>query len=191
MDNKYVLSIDCGTQSVRALIFDSVGTLIGKEKLDFIPYFSTEPGFAEQDPQVFWEGICRVCKNLKENFEDIWDEILSVTVTTQRDTGINLDKNGKVLRPAIIWLDQRMAKCSKPISFKYRVMFSLVGMNKAIEVSRRKSKANWIKENQPYIWDKTYKYLLLSGYFNYKLTGKFIDSIASQIGHIPFNYRKK
>lgn len=191
MDNKYVLSIDCGTQSVRALIFDSVGTLIGKEKLDFIPYFSTEPGFAEQDPQVFWEGICRVCKNLKDNFEDIWDEILSVTVTTQRDTGINLDKNGKVLRPAIIWLDQRMAKCSKPISFKYRVMFSLVGMNKAIEVSRRKSKANWIKENQPYIWDKTYKYLLLSGYFNYKLTGKFIDSIASQIGHIPFNYRKK
>lgn len=44
MEDKYVLSIDCGTQSVRALIFNGLGTLVAKEKLDFQPYFSNKPG---------------------------------------------------------------------------------------------------------------------------------------------------
>ncbi|MEG1255841.1 FGGY-family carbohydrate kinase [Clostridium sp.] len=191
MDEGYVLSIDCGTQSIRALIFDKEGNLIGKEKEEFEPYFSTSPGWAEQDPEIWWNGLCKVCKTLKSRNLDNWEKIKGVTVTTQRDTGINIDKNGKVLRPAIIWLDQRMAKCEKLISKKYRLMFTAVGMNKAIEISRRKVKSNWIKENEPDIWENTYKYLLLSGFLNYRLTGKLVDSIASQIAHIPFDYKNK
>ena len=84
-----------------------------------------------------------------------------------------------------------MARCKKPISKKYSLMFTVVGMKKAIIVSRRKTKANWIKENEPEIWERTHKYLLLSGYLNYKLTNKFVDSVAAQIGHIPFNYKKR
>ncbi|WP_346939993.1 FGGY-family carbohydrate kinase [uncultured Clostridium sp.] len=191
MEDKYVLSIDCGTQSVRALIFNGLGTLVAKEKLDFQPYFSNKPGWAEQDPEIWWQGVCHVCTALKENNSTFFNEILAVAVTTQRDTGINVDKNGEALRPAIIWLDQRMAECKKPISKRYDFLFRLIGMKKAIEVSRKKCKANWIMENQPEIWRNTYKYLLLSGYLNFKLTGNFVDSIASQIGHIPFNFKKK
>lgn len=191
MEGRYILTIDCGTQSVRALLFNEAGELILKEKKEFEPYFSPYPGWAEQDPELLWKGICEVCEKLKENFPIQWESIIGVTVTTQRDTGVNVDKDGNVLRPAIVWLDQRMAKCEKPMSKRYNVAFSAVGMQKAIEVSRKKSKANWIRENQPEIWNKTYKYLLLSGFFNYKLTGKMIDSVASQIGHIPFDYKNK
>lgn len=191
MENRYVLTIDCGTQSVRALLFDEYGNLEAKVKKEFEPYFSPQPGFAEQDPELLWQGACEVCQSLKENYPSQWEEIICVTVTTQRDTGINVDSEGNVLRPAIVWLDQRMAKCEKPLSKRYNVMFSAVRMQKAIEVSRRKSKTNWIRENEPEIWEKTYKYLLLSGFFNYKLTGKMVDSVASQIGHIPFDYKNK
>jgi len=55
MIDKYVLTIDCGTQSIRALIFDKNGTLIGKKKREFEPYFSNYPGWAEQNPEVYWD----------------------------------------------------------------------------------------------------------------------------------------
>lgn len=190
MDNSFVLSIDCGTQSIRALVIDKNGFIYEKEKLEFKPYYSPKPGWAEQDPEVWWQGLCYVVGRLKDKCSEVWDKLLGVTVTTQRDTGICVDKEGKPLRPAIIWLDQRMAACKGPISKRYELMFLLSGMRKASIVSRRKSKSNWIKENEPEIWDKTFKYMLLSGYLNFKLTNKFVDTIAAQIGHIPFNYKR-
>lgn len=191
MGNSNILSIDCGTQSARALLFDENGSLVGKEKVEFEPYFSEYPGWAEQDPEIYWESACKACKDLKEKVPFEWEKIKGVTVTTQRDTGVIVDRQGKALRPAIIWLDQRMAECSEPLPFYEDIAFKTVGMGKAIELTRKKSKSNWIKENQKEIWDMAYKYLLLSGFFIYKLTGKFIDSIGSQIGHIPFNYKKQ
>lgn len=187
----YILSIDCGTQSVRALIFDSSGNLLGKEKVEFQPYYSEHPGWAEQEPDLYWESACKACKVLKERMKNEWARIIGVVVTTQRDTGVNVDKDGRVLRPAIIWLDQRMARCSKPLPLYNSLAFKTVGMQKAAETTRKKSKANWLKENQPEIWEKTYKYLLLSGYFTYMLTGRFADSVASQIAHLPFDYKKQ
>ncbi|MFD3158578.1 FGGY-family carbohydrate kinase [Haloimpatiens sp. FM7330] len=188
---KYALSIDCGTQSVRALLFDNVGTLCAVEKVSFEPYFSKKPGFAEQYVDVFWNSACEACLKLKEAEIDKWKKISGISVTTQRDTVINVDRYGKPLRSAIIWLDQRMAKCEKKLPFIYNLELSLAGMSKSMKVVRKKVKANWIKENEPEIWNNTYKYLLLSGYFIYKLTGKFVDSIGSQIGHIPFDYRQR
>lgn len=191
MGERYILSIDCGTQSIRALLFDEYGDMAAKEKAEFEPYFSDYPGWAEQEPEMYYSSLCRVCSGLKEKQPGKWDKIIGVTVTTQRDTCVNIDKDGKVLRPAIIWLDQRMAKCDKPLPALDNAMFKCIGMRKAVEISRRKSRSNWIKENQPEIWNATYKYMLLSGYLTYRLTGEMKDSIANQIGHIPFDYKNK
>jgi sugar (pentulose or hexulose) kinase len=191
MNQGCVLSIDCGTQSVRALLFDKDGKLLGKEKIEFEPYFSQNPGWAEQNPEVYWDNACLACRRLKQSSAEYFDSIIGVTVTTQRDTGVNLDADGKVLRPAIIWLDQRMAACVEPMNLKQNLAFTVIGMQHAAEITRKKSKCNWIRENQPEIWDKTHKFLMLSGYFIYKLTGNLVDSTASQIGHIPFDYKNK
>lgn len=191
MYDPLVLAIDCGTQSLRALLFDQQGNLVAKKKVEFEPYFSNFSGWAEQDPQVYWDSLCEACQSLKDSHPDEWERIIGVSVTTQRDTCINIDKNGNVLRPAILWLDQRSAKCKKSLPFWVNMMLSVVGMKESIERTRKKSKAHWIKENQPEIWDKTYKYLLLSGFLIYKLTGNLVDSVASQIGHIPFDYKRK
>ncbi len=191
MREEYVLTIDCGTQSVRALIFNKQGTLVVKEKIEFEPYYSHNPGWAEQDPELYWESVCKATQKLKKENPELWDSIIGVSATTQRDTGVFVDKDGNVLRPAITWLDQRMAKCSEPLPILDNLMFSTVGMQKTIDLVRKKSKANWVKENQPEIWEKTHKYLQVSGYFTFKLTGRMADSVASQVGHIPYDYKKK
>ncbi len=187
----YILTLDCGTQSVRAILFDSSGNIVGKEKVEFEPYFSKEPGWAEQDTAVFWDNCCLACQTLKARQPEDWDKIIGVAVTTQRDATIIVDKEGEPLRPAIIWLDQRMAQCREPLPFYNNVMLKAVGMAKAVEILRRQAKTNWIIENEPELWERTYKFLLLSGFFNYKLTGQYVDSVASQIGHIPFDYKRQ
>jgi sugar (pentulose or hexulose) kinase len=63
-------------------------------------------------------------------------------------------------------------------------------MDETIELIQVEGKCNWIRQNQPEIWEATHKYLQISGFLNFRLTAVFADSTASQIGHIPFNYKK-
>ncbi len=191
MEKKRILSIDCGTQSVRAMVFDSKGNLIEKVQRKIDPYFSKKPGWAEQYPELYWKNACLAMHTLKENNPEEWEKIEAVVVTTSRATQVLLDKNGNVIRPSILWLDQRKAKCKKSLRFSDKIFFSLISMKRTVEIIRRQSPANWIKENEPEVWDKTYKYMLISGFFNYKLTGKFVDSVASQIGFLPFDYKNR
>ena len=87
-----ILSIDCGTQSVRALLFDKKGVLLTKEKAPFAPYVSAQPGWAEQNPEVYWDSACTACQQLKKSAGEWWDAIAAVVVTTQRDTCICMGK---------------------------------------------------------------------------------------------------
>ena len=58
MTRDHILAIDNGTQSVRALLFDPRGNLLAKSRVPIEPYFSTQPGYAEQNPEVFWQAVC-------------------------------------------------------------------------------------------------------------------------------------
>ncbi|MBW0146127.1 FGGY-family carbohydrate kinase [Marinobacter arenosus] len=185
-----ILAIDNGTQSVRALLFDTRGNLVGKGKQDLDPYFSEQPGWAEQHPDYFWDNLGNACTLLWETTEATPDQVAGVTVTTQRGTVINLGEDGKPLRPAIIWLDQRHARVDGPVKGPWGWLFKLARLEDTINRFREKAQANWIAQNQPEIWQKTRHFLLLSGYLNYRLTGQLRDSTGSQVGYLPFNYRK-
>lgn len=189
--NPLILTFDCGTQSIRGLLFNKKGDVVAKSKVSFTPYFSEKPGYAEQHPEFYWEKLCHASNSLKKANEDIWDDIIAVTVTTLRNTHICLDKDGNVIRPSILWVDQREAKCENSLPIKSVLAFKAVGMYESVEEQRKISKANWIRENEPENWAKTHKYIMLSAFMTYKLTGNVIDSVASQIGHIPFDYKHK
>ena len=64
MTKDLLLTIDYGTQSVRALVFDLQGNLIAKSKVQIVPYVSPENGWAEQDPEYYWSKLCEACHNL-------------------------------------------------------------------------------------------------------------------------------
>jgi sugar (pentulose or hexulose) kinase len=184
-----VLAIDNGTQSVRALVFDLRGTLVAKSKVDIEPYYSEKPGWAEQHVDYFWDNLCKACNQLWPQLNFPKSAIKSVALTTQRATVVNLDSEGKPLRPAMIWLDQRIEK-NLPGMGAWDILFNLVGEKEAIGFFRSQAEAHWIKNNQPDIWEKTAKFLLLSGYLTYRLTGKYVDSVASQVGYIPFDFKR-
>ncbi len=190
MPGDYLLAIDNGTQSVRALLFDPRGNLLAKNRVIIAPYYSPAPGLAEQDPGVFWDAVCQACQGLWQLPGVKKESIAGVALTTQRSTVVNLDKEKKPLRPAIVWLDQRRTLGQKPVSGLWGVAFRLSGMSGTVAYLQAEAEANWIRVNQPEIWDKTYKYLFLSGYLTYLLTGNLVDSVGSQVGYVPFDYKR-
>jgi len=189
-DKPYVLAIDNGTQSVRALVFDLDGQLVAKSQVSIDPYFSTEPGWAEQEPEYYWEMLCQACQALWPKLDCPKSQIKAVALTTQRATMVNVDKEGRSLRPAFVWLDQRTQDELDAMSPLWQALFALVGEAAAVKYFRTQAEANWINHHQPEIWQQTHKYLLLSGYHTFKLTGDFVDSISSQVGYLPFDFKR-
>ncbi|MCP4370646.1 MAG: carbohydrate kinase, partial [Deltaproteobacteria bacterium] len=189
-DKDLLLAIDNGTQSIKAIIFDLEGRIVTKEIAPFTPYYSDQPGWAEQDPEVFWQALCQACQGLWHQENNYRERIAGVAITTQRCTVINVDKDGKPLRPAMIWLDQRKTYGLRPLGGPWGFLFKLALLTDTIAYFQSEAEANWIKTYQPDLWKNTYKYLFLSGYLTYRLTGEFVDSIGCQVGYIPFNYKK-
>ncbi|MFZ5564146.1 MAG: FGGY-family carbohydrate kinase [Thermodesulfobacteriota bacterium] len=189
-DTAVLLAVDCGTQSLRTLLFSQNGDLLGRVQVEYAPYVSPTPGWAEQDPEIYWNSLCAACNRLKAEHPEHVRRIAGVGVTSQRASMINVDTAGKPLRPAIIWLDQR--KADPPFAPRHVVKLALqaVGMYHTVLDIQAEGKCNWIRQHQPDIWAATAKYLQVSGFLNHRLTGRFADSVASQIGHLPFNYKK-
>ena len=188
----YILALDNGTQSIRALLFDLHGQLVAKSKVDIEAYFSNQPGWAEQEPDYYWQMLVKACHQLWSELELLAidkSKIKAVSLTCQRATMVNLDIKGQPLRPAFVWLDQREQNDLDKMSWYWRALFTLVGEKQTIDYFRSQSEANWIKHQQPDIWNKTHKFMLLSGYHSFKLTGNYVDSISSQVGYLPFDFK--
>lgn len=187
-----VLTFDIGTQSARAVLVDSGGNILHKTQHRFDePYFSINPGWAEQRGEFYWREICALSLELKRDSGADWERISGVSITTIRDTNICVDKDGKPVRPAILWLDKREADTSEPLPLLKAAAFGVAGMSETVKLIRKISVCNWIMQNEPENWKKTYKYLMLSGYMHFCLCGKMVDSTANIIGHVPFDSKKK
>ena len=187
----YVLAIDNGTQSIRAIVFDEQGHIIAKSKVNIEAYFSTQPGWAEQDADYYWKCLGQACQDLWAQGIVSPDQIKGVSLTTQRYTMINLDGDKKPLRPAIVWMDQRKASTDKPLPGVWGGLIKMLGLSNLIAELRSKARDNWVIQNQPDIWEKTKHYVSLSAYLTYKLTGQLKDSTGSTMGYLPYDYRKQ
>jgi sugar (pentulose or hexulose) kinase len=190
MSEKHILAIDTGTQSVRALVFNLDGELLAKSQIYIEPYVSPAPGLAEQDPEVYWRALCDACRVVLRDAAVEKDRIEAVALTCQRATVLNLDRNGKPLRPAIVWLDQRRTPNLPPLSGPWGTLFKMTGLSDTVSYFQAEAEVNWIRTHQPEVWEQTHKYLFLSGYLTYLLVGEFVDSIGCQVGYVPFDYKK-
>ena len=150
--NPLILTFDCGTQSMRALLVDTSGNVLAKEQVFFPPFYSLEPGFFEINPSVYLDVFAKASKHIHENNPHLVERIIGVTITTIRDTCLCVDENIEPLRDVILWLDERQAKCETPLPLFSRFLFRLVGMSEAIDDQRKISKSNWLKENGPEMW---------------------------------------
>ena len=190
MEGDHVLAIDNGTQSVRALLFDLEGNLVAKSLVPLEPYFSEQPGWAEQDPVYYWESLCQACQQLWQQTDLPKESVAGVALTTQRATMINVDQEGTPLRPALVWLDQRRTEGLNPVGGLWGLAFKLVRMSETVAYFQAEAEANWLRTSQPEIWARTHKYLFLSGYLTHRLIGRYVDSVGCQVGYVPFDYKK-
>lgn len=190
--NPLALTIDFGTQSLRACLINKKGEIEAIVKKPYDPvYHSDKKGYAEQDADFYWNMLVETLKELCANNKDKLERINGATVTTFRDTAVLLDAKNKPVRRCILWLDQRTAKAKEKLPFFHKLAFFIVGMTNTVVFNRQRTIAHWVKENEPEVWSKTKKYVNISTYITYKLTDKLIDSVSNFTGHYPVWYKKR
>ena len=186
--SEFIVAIDAGTQSIRAALVDYEGTIHKIVKTPIEPYFCEEPGWAEQRPEYYWQQLCETTQALLDGVPA--DQLLAATLTTQRVTMVNVDAEGQPLRPAIVWLDQRKADMGKVLPRVATPFLKAARVHPLVEYATQYCRSNWIQQNEPEVWERTHKFLYLSGYFTFRMTGQYVDSTGNIVGTIPFDVKK-
>ncbi len=176
---------DAGTQSIRGALVDVEGNVLDVVRTPIEPYYSERPGWAEQDPDYYWRSFCETSRRLCRSERFRPDAVRAVAVTVQRGTYLNLDAAGRPLRPAIVWLDERRADPSDWASPVLKLILKARGVYSTLDAYNRQCYANWIQQHQPEIWARTHKFVLLSGFFTHRLTGRFVESLGNNFGYLP------
>lgn len=190
--DQYIMSIDIGTQSVRALVFNSQGEEIANERILNELYYSLEPGWAEVPADDFWKSVCIVTNRVAEKLGKDIDKVKACSIAANRDNIVPLDEDGNYIRDWITWVDQRrvpeaVKDAPRMVKGKNKIIHAL-GKTTFNMLSNR-SKFNWFKYHEKETFEKAYKYLTLGGLITYKLTDKFHDSVGMQVGVLPFNIK--
>ena len=177
----YLLGIDIGTSSTKTVLFNENGEVI-TSALDVYPMYQPRNGWAEQDPDDWWNATVTSIKEVMAKSKISAKEIRGIGLSGQMHGLVMLGEDNKPLRRSIIWCDQRTALECEQIT-------SLVGEEKIIEITANPaltgftaSKIMWIKNNEPDTYRKCRKILLPKDYIRYKLTGEFATEVSDASG---------
>ncbi len=185
------LTIDCGTGSIRAILFDAWGNQLAMTKKKFSAYYSQQFNWKEAPAKMFWDGLVEVVQEIKKENPQDFSGIEGMTIACQRDTISLVDENGLALRDFIIWMDRREIDKPLPYPWPYRLLFKLIHFTDYANSFSTTNHAHWIKINEPDIWQEADKLVFLSTYLIGQLTGKIIESRSSMAGHVPFDTKRK
>lgn len=165
-----ILALDCGATSVRAMVVDSQGKIIGRSRQSNNTRPGTEkPDFHVWDADRILEQLCECSREVLKEFDVT--RIQSVTVTTFGVDGALIDKEGKLLYPVISWKCPRTAAIMENIG-KYMTQAELNRISGIGEFAfNTLYKLVWLKENRPELFDQAQAWLFISSLFNYRLTG--------------------
>lgn len=178
MGEKYIIGIDSGTQSTRAIMYDSKGNRIATGSAGHPPLLFPHQGWAEHGIPDLWDALCSAVADMFKHFTGNVADIAAIGLSSQGACFLALDKEGELLSNPISWLDER-----------WRMNVPALGqIDNDIEDPLYKlfwpyySKANWFKFNNTHVYEHAAKYLGVSGYLGYKLTGNFYESISNSMG---------
>ncbi|MCL2124751.1 MAG: xylulokinase [Oscillospiraceae bacterium] len=178
---KYLLGIDIGTSGTKTVLFDESGIPQAKTTIEY-PMRQPRNGWAEQDPDDWWNAVASGIKAVLAAEPHIAEDIAAIGLSGQMHGLVMLDKHGKVLRPSIIWCDQRTgAECEQ--------MKNIVGEKRILEITANPpmtgftaSKILWVQNNEPDIYAKCAHILLPKDYIRYKLTGEYATEVSDASG---------
>jgi xylulokinase len=186
----YFIGIDVSTTSSKALIIDENGTVIAVASSPHTLQ-NPKPLWSEQDPREWWRAVATSIRAVLQKAGIPGEQINAVGLTGQMHGLVLLDAAGQVLRPAILWNDQRtQAQCDE--------IHALIGKQKFIQTTGNvsltgftASKILWVKENEPEIFAKASHVLLPKDYVRFRLTGDYAMDKADGSGTVLFDLRKR
>jgi len=170
---KYILAHDIGTEVNKAVLFDIQGKIVGLDSEVYGVNYP-HPCWAEQDPEVWWKAVVKSTRRLIGKTRVSPAEIIALVFDSMTVSALPVDREGKALRPAIIWLDARAGKqagwCLANLD-----LLKLLDMGMIPPASEKDviPKLRWIKEKEPGVFESTYKFMDVKDYIVYKCTGEF------------------
>jgi xylulokinase len=177
-----LLGIDVGTGGTRALLIDESGAVIASAIHEHQPFASPRSGWAEQDPQDWWKACQGAVRKLLQQGDVEASEIACIGLSGQMHGAVLLDRNGEVLRPALIWCDQRTAA-------ECRYLNETIGPQRLVELTSNPALTNftltkllWVRTNEPGIWRRFHSFLLPKDYIRLCLTGVRAIDVADASG---------
>jgi xylulokinase len=187
---KYFLGIDVSTTATKTLLIDSNGVVLAVASTTY-PFETPHPLWSEQHPDLWWDGAQKSIRAVLEKSGVDADQIGGVGLTGQMHGLVLLDKAGSVLRPAILWNDQRtQAQCDE--------IHRRIGKEKFIQITGNVAltgftapKILWVAQNEPELYAKAKHVLLPKDYLRLKLTGEYAMDKADGAGTVLFDLKKR
>ena len=168
---KGIITVDIGTTSMRAVLYDTDGRQLHIDQHDNAPQFFDD-GRVEQDPAL-WPGILRTTlKSCADRARGAGVEPLCIAVTAQRSSVIPVAADGVALHPAIMWQDRRTAELARELDEHNPLVYRKSGLKISPVFSA--VKMLWLRRERPDIWQRTHKMIGIQDWVIYLLTGRFV-----------------
>jgi xylulokinase len=183
----YMMGIDVGTTGTRAVIVRPDGSVAGAATGAHQPMLMAKPGWAEQDPEDWWQATIVAVRAALEQAGLKGTEMAAVGLSGQMHGVVLLDKTNAVLRPALIWCDQRsQAQCEG--------ITSRVGAERLIHLVSNPAltgfsapKLLWVRDNEPNVYERAARFLLPKDFVRFRLTGEFATDVSDASGTLLFD----
>ena len=166
-----LLGVDAGTSSVKAVLLDLRGNLCAVCQAEY-PLHHLRSGWVEQEPEDWWQATCKAVRGALAKVEHGPERVLGMAVSSQAPTLLPLDRSGRPLRPAMIWMDRRAEAEAVRLT-------ELIGAEEIYRITGNRPDAFyvaarllWLRDHEPEVLKQTWKFVQVNGYINYRLTGR-------------------
>lgn len=189
MTNRYILTIDQGTSSVKTALWDEAGRTLAEASQAYA-LSRPEPVWAEMDARAWWAAICATVREVVAKSGIDPRDVAGIGVDGIGWTLVPVDQNIEPLYPAMIWLDRR-AEAETQWLKNLSEADQLIGLAaNPIDPAYITPKLLWLKNQRPQVFDQTYKFLTSSGYIVAKMTGEFTCDYTQAYGFHFFDMRR-
>jgi xylulokinase len=188
--DKYLIGIDLGTSGSKCILIDEAGNLKGKAITEY-PTLMPRPSWTEQDPEAWWRATVRSVRATINQSNVDPKQIAGIGLTGQMHGLVVLDSTGQVLRPCILWNDQRTVDQCRQIEEKIGIEHVLKLTGNLVLTGFTAPKLLWVRQNEPQTYAKVAKILLPKDYIRYRLSGEFYSEVSDASGTSLFDVLKR
>lgn len=170
---KLLIGLDIGTTALKAAVFDTAGKLLAVSTQEYT-LITPQVNYVEESGEVYWNAFKDAVADLKAKCPMSEKDEAALAISAQGETLFFMDKNGNLLRNAIVWMDNRAQEEAKALKERFgdETCFHVTGQV-SFEPCWPAAKILWVKNHEPEVFEKTDKFLLIEDYFIYRMTGKF------------------